>query len=81
MFARDPTESYWEQQEKRTATEKRENVAARRKQDAAFAPWFIARHKKDIPGCPFHSMLGEKEGAAGSTLKDFDIERQDKKGA
>jgi hypothetical protein len=42
-------------------------------------PWFITRHKKDIPGCPFHSTLGLKERSAGSTLKDFDIERQGKK--
>lgn len=81
MFAPDLTESYWEQQEKMTATEKREKVTALRKEDAEFAPWFIARHKRDIPGCPFHSMLGEREGGAGSALKDFDIERQDKKAA
>jgi hypothetical protein len=81
MFVPDPTESYWEQQEKMTATEKREKIAGLRKEDAEFAPWFIARHKKDIPGCPFHSTLGLKEGSAGSTLKDFDIDRQGKKAA
>ncbi|OJJ07761.1 hypothetical protein ASPVEDRAFT_33952 [Aspergillus versicolor CBS 583.65] len=81
MFAADPTESYWEQQEKMTVTEKREKIAALRKEDAEFAPWFIARHKRDIPGCPFHSALGLNKSSAGSTLKDFAIERHDKKAA
>ncbi|KAL3483111.1 hypothetical protein BJX62DRAFT_231211 [Aspergillus germanicus] len=68
-------------QEKMTAMDKGEKIAALRRKDAEFAPWFITRPKKNIPGCPFHSTLGLKEGSAGSTLKDFDIERQGKKAA
>lgn len=70
----DPTESYWQQQEKLSRAEKTQEIASYRKIDAEFAPWFIRRHKKVVPGCPFHAALGEKR-AETYPPKDFDISR------
>jgi hypothetical protein len=70
----DPTESYWQQQEKMSKVEKKQEISGYRTLDSAFAPWFIKRHKKEATGCPFHAMLGEK-GNAFAPPKDFDIER------
>ncbi|RHZ64662.1 hypothetical protein CDV55_103277 [Aspergillus turcosus] len=74
----DPVESYWEQQEKMSRAEKAQEIAHYRKIDAEFAPWFIRRHKKDVPGCPFHAALGEKK-TVNSPLMDFHIARDSEK--
>lgn len=58
--------------------EKAQEIAHYRKIDAKFAPWFIQRHKKDVPECPFHAVLGKKK-TVKSPLKDFDIARDSEK--
>ncbi|EXJ78320.1 hypothetical protein A1O3_09481 [Capronia epimyces CBS 606.96] len=70
----DPKESYWQQQEKMSRSEKAQELASYRKIDVEFAPWFVQRHKKDTPGCPFHAALGE-ERMVTQPPKAFDIAR------
>lgn len=74
----DPTESYWEQQEKMSKEEKAQENVLHRKIDDQFAPWFIKRHKKNLPGCPFHAALGERK-AVTHPPKEFDIVRDSDK--